>query len=250
MSMWMILRMPPLPHAQITVAWSITATENSGPEFSARRTGSSRPRARFIDMSWWDACVHPDATPLSKSNRTLHVWVGVDASVKRNSTAIVAVSWDKKYQHARLVWHRMYQPSAEDPMDFERVIEATLLDLNKRFRVRKVWYDPYQMHATAQRLTRAGLKLEEFPQTVPNLTEASQNLFELIKGSNLVAYPDACPSPRRQPRHRGGDGARLAHCQGQASPQDRRRDRSGDGRACRHPRSSRAVLQHRCDDLV
>ena len=47
------------------------------------------------------------------------------------------------------------------------------------------------MHATAQRLTRAGLKLEEFPQTVPNLTEASQNLFELIKGTTLVAYPDA-----------------------------------------------------------
>ena len=46
------------------------------------------------------------------------------------------------------------------------------------------------MHATAQRLARAGLKLEEFPQTVPNLTEASQNLFELIKGTNLVAYPD------------------------------------------------------------
>ena len=105
--------------------------------------------------------------------------------------AIVAVSWDKKYQHARLVWHRVYQPTAQEPLDFERAIEATLLDLNKRFRVRKVWYDPYQMHATAQRLIRAGLKLEEFPQTVPNLTEASQNLFELIKGNNRAAYP-AC----------------------------------------------------------
>jgi phage terminase large subunit-like protein len=144
----------------------------------------------FIDMSWWDACVHPDATPC-QVDPTLQVWVGVDASVKRDSTAIVAVSWNKKYQHARLVWHRIYQPSAEDPLDFERVIEATLLDLKKRFRVRKVWYDPYQMHATAQRLARAGLKLEEFPQTVPNLTEASQNLFELIKGCNLVAYADA-----------------------------------------------------------
>ncbi len=144
----------------------------------------------FIDMSWWDACVHPDARPV-QVEPTLAVWVGVDASVKRDSTAIVAVSWDKKYQHARLVWHRVYQPTAQEPLDFERAIEATLLDLNKRFRVRKVWYDPFQMHATAQRLIRAGLKLEEFPQTVPNLTEASQNLFELIKGNNLIAYPDA-----------------------------------------------------------
>ena len=31
----------------------------------------------------------------------------------------------------------------------------------------------------------------EFPQSVPNLTEASSNLYELIKGRNLVAYPDA-----------------------------------------------------------
>jgi phage terminase large subunit-like protein len=30
-----------------------------------------------------------------------------------------------------------------------------------------------------------------FPQSVPNLTEASQNLYELIKGRNLLAYPDA-----------------------------------------------------------
>ena len=46
------------------------------------------------------------------------------------------------------------------------------------------------MTATAQRLTRAGLNMVEFPQTVPNLTAASQNLFELVKGQNLIVYPD------------------------------------------------------------
>jgi hypothetical protein len=33
----------------------------------------------------------------------------------------------------------------------------------------------------AQRLVRLGLKIEEFPQSSPNLTAASQNLFELIQ---------------------------------------------------------------------
>ena len=47
------------------------------------------------------------------------------------------------------------------------------------------------MQATAQRLTRAKVALEEFPQSPGNLTTASQNLFELIEGQNLVAYPDA-----------------------------------------------------------
>jgi phage terminase large subunit-like protein len=47
------------------------------------------------------------------------------------------------------------------------------------------------MVATAQRLTQAGLCVEEFPQSPANLTAASQNLFELINAGNLVAYPDA-----------------------------------------------------------
>jgi hypothetical protein len=31
----------------------------------------------------------------------------------------------------------------------------------------------------------------EFAQSVPNLTEASTNFYELVKGRNLVVYPDA-----------------------------------------------------------
>jgi len=46
------------------------------------------------------------------------------------------------------------------------------------------------MAAVAQRLQSAGLPMWEFPQTIANLTESSTILFELIKGSNLVAYPD------------------------------------------------------------
>ena len=48
-----------------------------------------------------------------------------------------------------------------------------------------------QMQATAQRLAHEGLQLEEFPQSPGNLTTASQNLFELMEGENLVAYRDA-----------------------------------------------------------
>ena len=47
------------------------------------------------------------------------------------------------------------------------------------------------MQASAQRLRTAGVNMVEFPQSMPNLTSASQNLFELIKAQNLVAYPDA-----------------------------------------------------------
>ena len=84
----------------------------------------------------------------------------------------------------------MFQPSPEDPLDFEATIEATLLAIRRRFWVREVRYDPWQMQAVAQRLVTAGLPMIEFPQSVPNLTESSTNLYEVIKGRNLVAYPD------------------------------------------------------------
>jgi phage terminase large subunit-like protein len=144
----------------------------------------------FIDLATWDQCVDPAATPLV-TDRSLPVCVGVDASVKRDSTAIAVVHWHKPTQKAKLIWHRIYQPSPSDPIDFQEAVEATVLELHRRFRVKAVYFDPYQMQASAQRLVKAGVKMVEFPQTVPNLTAASQHLYELISGRNLVAYPDA-----------------------------------------------------------
>src|SRR5262249_31332142 len=79
---------------------------------------------------------------------------------------------------------------SEEPLDFEATVEATLRELRQRFDVREVRFDPYQLVAVAQRLTQAGIPMVEFPQTVPNLTEASTNLYECIKGGNLIVYVD------------------------------------------------------------
>jgi hypothetical protein len=46
------------------------------------------------------------------------------------------------------------------------------------------------MISTAQRLAKAGVPMEEFPQSSPNLTAASQNLFDLIESQALVLYHD------------------------------------------------------------
>jgi hypothetical protein len=154
----------------------------------------------FIDLAWWDACVDPAATPLVK-DRSRPVYVGIDASVKRDSTAVVVISWDHKVQKARLLWHRIFQPSPDQPLDFEAAIETTILDLHTRFRLKQVLFDPFQMVAVAQRLQRAGVKMVEYPQSSPNLTAASQNLYELIKGRErptrspvALSLPEAPPS--------------------------------------------------------
>jgi phage terminase large subunit-like protein len=143
----------------------------------------------FVEMAWWDACVDPAARPIV-ADRSLEVCAGVDASVKRDSTAIDVCRWNPTTRKVELVWHRVFQPSKADPLNFEATIEEELLKLAQRFRLREVYFDPFQMIASAQRLQAAGVMMTEFPQSVPNLTEASQNLYDLIKGQNLVTYPD------------------------------------------------------------
>jgi phage terminase large subunit-like protein len=143
----------------------------------------------FVSMEKWDLCVVPTLTPVY-SDKNLPVFIGVDASTKHDSTGLVAVTPlpDKR---VRLVTHRIFQPTPDQPLDFEATIEATLIDWCNRFAVRAIRFDPYQMQATAQRLQKRGLPIMEFPQSSPNLTIASQNLYELVESRGLVLYPDA-----------------------------------------------------------
>ncbi len=143
----------------------------------------------FVDLEWWDRCVDGDMVPVF-ADRQLAVWLGIDASVKRDSTAIVAVTWDKALSKVRLVGHRIFQPTAAQPLDFERTVEATVREMRGRFSVRGVYYDPYQMAAVAQRLQAAGVPMREYPQSPANLTSMGSNLYEMIKSRGIVVYPD------------------------------------------------------------
>jgi hypothetical protein len=144
---------------------------------------------RIARIRLFDACVRPEAKPVLL-DRYLSVYAAVDASVKRDSTALCAVSWSAKEQQVRLINHKIIQPAAEAPVDFEATVERTLLDWRNRYNLIAVYDDPYQMVSSAQRLTKEGVMMFEYPQTVPNLTESSQNLFDLIKGANISLYPD------------------------------------------------------------
>lgn len=175
-----------------TPAWVENMRENSRPNAFLRHvenrwTGAAES---FVDMEWWDACLDQAGHPIL-SDPSLSVWLGVDASVKRDSAAIVGCSFDEGSKKVRMVYHRIFQPSPTDPLDFETTIEETILLLRQRFNIRAVRYDPYQMAATSQRLAKQGLPMVEFPQSVPNLTAASTNLYELLKGRNMILYPDA-----------------------------------------------------------
>ena len=143
----------------------------------------------FIDMMKWDRCCDP-SLPMVDYDRYLAVTVGADIGYKHDSTAIVTTTWEGQCDRVRLVRHKIIQPSPENPLDFENEVEGELLDLQKKFHVQRVLFDPYQMQATAQRLRKKGLNIEEYAQSPGNLTAASQGLFDLISAGRLVMYPD------------------------------------------------------------
>jgi len=79
--------------------------------------------SQFIDLEKWDRCVDHSLGHLPP-DRSMPVWVGVDASYKHDQTAIVAVTFNPARQQARLVDHRIYQPTSDEPLNFaDRVAE-------------------------------------------------------------------------------------------------------------------------------
>jgi phage terminase large subunit-like protein len=145
--------------------------------------------SNFVDPEWIDRCIDPSWSPVI-NNKSLPVYIGVDASVKKDSTAIVAVCFDRSINKVRLVAHRIFQPTSAEPLNFELTVERTIKEFCARFMVRGIYYDPYQMASVAQRLATSGLAMQEYTQTTDHLTAMGSNLFELIKGGNLVLYPD------------------------------------------------------------
>jgi phage terminase large subunit-like protein len=142
---------------------------------------------QFIEAEDWDACVHSDHHPLLP-DKNLVIAVGVDASVKHDSSAVVATT--KRDNQILLVQHRIWTPSQRNPMDFEISIEAYIKELAEHYTVKECRFDPYQMHRSALTLGKAGIKMVEFPQSTDRLTSMGQNLYNLIKGRNLLLYED------------------------------------------------------------
>jgi hypothetical protein len=49
----------------------------------------------------------PEPDAAKPADRLLPIYVGVDGSLKRDSSAIVAVAFDQRSQRVRLVFHRV-----------------------------------------------------------------------------------------------------------------------------------------------
>jgi phage terminase large subunit-like protein len=141
----------------------------------------------FITDEAWDLCVDNNHRPLLP-DKSIPIIVGVDASIKNDSSGIVAVT--KQGDRIVLVRHQKWQPSKKNPIDFEESLERYIKELNDSYTIKGVYYDPYQFHRSAMTLAKEHIKMIEYPQTLDRITAMSQNLYDLITGRNLLLYPD------------------------------------------------------------
>lgn len=143
---------------------------------------------KFILPEQWDACIDHKLSPML-SNHDYPLFVGVDASTKHDSSAVVACRWDDKGEKIIVGNHRIWKPTPREPLDLEATVEAYLRELCQRFSVVEILADPYQLHRSITTLQSAGLPIKEFPQSTANTTLMGQILFDLLNGKNLVVYP-------------------------------------------------------------
>jgi len=141
----------------------------------------------LFDMEDWDGCVDPQHHP-PLPDRGIRLYAAADASVKKDRSAVVSVYRRDGLLH--LGPFSTWQPSQKDPMDFESTMESYIKELAKAYQVVEVRYDPFQFHRSATTLKQAGIKMIEFPQTVNNMTEAGQALYDAIKHKTLKLYKD------------------------------------------------------------
>jgi hypothetical protein len=118
------------------------------------------------------------------------LFVGVDASVRRDSTACVAVKYDDQSDSLVLADYKIWKPSPGQPINLEQSVEFWLRRIYNHpgVYVAKILVDPYQMARSIHTLREAGLPVEEYNQTQGNLTEATEALYSALTNRTIRLY--------------------------------------------------------------
>jgi hypothetical protein len=141
----------------------------------------------FIEPKDYDGCVEPGLRP----NPAGTLFIGVDASIRRDSTACIAVRYDDHTDRLVLADYKIWKPAPWQSINLEASVEFYLRRLYGNFprtEIAKILVDPYQMARSVQTLQAAGLPVEEYNQTQNNLTEATEALYSALTTRDIRLY--------------------------------------------------------------
>jgi phage terminase large subunit-like protein len=110
------------------------------------------------------------------------VWVGVDAAISRDTTAVVAVQVRSDGRlHAKA---RFWTPTRDEPTDLNDVM-GYIRTLADTYRIGGVAYDPRFMDWPAKLLYDEGIPMVEISQGVDRMTPIVGDLYTLVREGGL-----------------------------------------------------------------
>ncbi len=150
----------------------------------ARRYFLNIPAAVVDQECWlphgaWQACAERGAR-LDVDGGP--VYVGVDVSLKHDSTAVVAVQG--RPDDRLVAMARIWRPEGRT-VDVA-ALEAHLRDLHARYDVREIAFDPAYFQRSAEVLADDGLPMVEVPQSAARMVPACGTTYEVIVSGRLV----------------------------------------------------------------
>ena len=149
---------------------------------------------QFIPVEWFDIAARAYHAPATiwgdHPYRGFPITIGVDAGVKRDTTALVGVAYDSKRGKVGQVFHKIWTPSPGDQIDLDATVEQELIKMNSQFNIASIVYDPTHLLQTMLRLEKKGFPTNPYQQSIPNMTQASQLLYDLFKNRSYECYPD------------------------------------------------------------
>jgi phage terminase large subunit-like protein len=126
--------------------------------------------------------VLPESRNVDETPKSLTFLAGVDLSVRRDHTGVVVVGVDAVNQRIRLAEVHHWRPTRGKDIDLQ-VVEDTIADVHRRFRLTQVNYDPAQAAFLSQRLTRRGVPMKEVPFTAANCSKMRSSASTLGSSS-------------------------------------------------------------------
>ena len=134
----------------------------------------------------YDGCVEPGL----REDLTGSLFLGVDVGLKSDSTAVVAVKYDRNTDKLVVAGHRIWQPQPGQILDLGSTLEFFIRGLSQRAMIVKLLYDPSQAQRSMQMLREMWIDVEELPQTQNNLSVATQSLYDCLINRQLRIYPN------------------------------------------------------------
>ena len=142
----------------------------------------------FVTDAQWDALEDGHVRALHEKDER-EVVLGLDAATKDDTCAVSGVTFDKTIRRYEHIYFKLFRPENKQPISLTKTVLPLLKELKANYRIKAVYYDPYQLAAIAELCREAGLNMVEFPQM--SLREASDTFFyECVKGKNLAHYGD------------------------------------------------------------